>query len=372
MDNGFLFKLFDWKNFELFVKDLYCADGDVIVEHDVTEIGKSGASRQIDVKVTKKSLLHTYITLIECKYWKKAVERATIDIMASSIEDLNASKGVIFTTKGYQQGAEIYAKSKNIDIFVVRDLLDEDWGLPGRNIQLYLNVVGGQMSEAYFPNAQAMLIVEEHPGNMHLEISLSQENLDDDSFLLYSFRNGDEGPNLTKILTEVHRVVTDIINKVVGFNNDFLDHKLLITSDVKVSFSEFDFRQIRNKYAAVNLSEMTINFATQISRSELKIDRAKGLDYALIVQNYVNEQAHYVSKSSDSGEVLISAYKNEKATLDDSRDVFLNGSTMNCFIGPWVGVDISSNTRFAKSSPICLKVVKSDNLFGFNIVPDER
>jgi len=116
MSSGFLYKLFDWKNFELFVKDLYSSDGNVLVEHNVTETGKSGATRQIDVKVTQTTTLHTYKTIIECKFWKKAVERSTVDIVAASIEDLNASKGVIFTTKGYQQGAETYAKSKNIDI----------------------------------------------------------------------------------------------------------------------------------------------------------------------------------------------------------------------------------------------------------------
>lgn len=41
-------------------------------------------------------------------------------------EDLNASKGVIFITVGYEAGAEKYAKSKNIDIFVIKDLTQEE------------------------------------------------------------------------------------------------------------------------------------------------------------------------------------------------------------------------------------------------------
>ncbi|WP_444894689.1 restriction endonuclease [Microbulbifer sp. TRSA001] len=371
MSDGFLHKLFDWKNFELFVKDLYSAEGDVLVEHDVTEIGKSGASRQIDVKVTQKTSFHTYTTIIECKYWKKAVERTTVDIVAASIEDLNASKGVIFTTRGYQQGAETYAKSKNIDIFVVRDLLNEDWGNPGRNIQLYLNIVGGQMSKAHFPNAKAMLIVEEQPHDMNLEINLSQENLDDNNFLLYSVKNGDTGPNLTKILSEIHSTITKNINSIAGQKDEFLNHKLLVKSDVNVNFSGFEFRQLRNKFAAVNLSEMTINFVTQISRSKLNIDRAENLDYALVVQNYVSEQAHYVSKKSESGEILVSAYKSEPVPPDNPNDIFVNGSTMSCFLGPWVGVNINASTRIGISSPIHLKIRSAENSLGFSIVPLE-
>jgi len=366
MNNGFLHKLFDWKNFELFVKDLYSVEGNVLVEHDVTEVGKSGASRQIDVKVTQTTSFHSYTTIIECKYWKKAVERTTVDIVAASIEDLNASKGVIFTTKGYQQGAETYAKSKNIDIFVVRDLLDEEWGNPGRNIQLYLNIVGGQMSKTFFPNAQAMLIVEEQPNSMNLEVDLRAENLDEEEFILYSVKNGDTGPNLTKILSEVHGTITHNINSNVGFKNELLGHKLLVKSNVNVDLSSFEFRQLRNKYAAVNLSEMTLNFVTQISRSELNIDRAESLDYALIVQNYVSQQAHYVSKKTDTREMLVSAYK--KDTVSTDEQVFVNGSTMNCFLGPWVGVDINASTRVSESSTLNLKLIEADNSLGFNLI----
>ncbi|MCG6399748.1 restriction endonuclease [Vibrio fluvialis] len=369
MSNGFLHKLFDWKNFELFVKDLYSIEGDVLVEHNVTEIGKSGASRQIDVKLTQKTSFHTYTTIIECKYWKKPVERTTVDIVAASIEDLNASKGVIFTTKGYQQGAETYAKSKNIDIFVVRDLFDEDWGKPGRNIQLFLNIIGGQMSKAYFPNAQAMLIVEEQPDDMHLEIQLTQDNLDDASFLLYSVKNGDVGPNLTKVLSEIHGTVTRIINSLLSSKSDLVNQKLLVKSDVNVDLGNFEFRQLRNKFSAINLGNMALHFVTQLSKSELNIDRAKNLDYALIVQNYVSEQAHYVSKISESGKIFVSPYEEESTSPVDPDDIFVNGSTLNCFLGPWVGVDIKSSTRMGESSPINLKLIKSDNSLGFSVIP---
>ncbi|MDO6427135.1 restriction endonuclease [Thalassotalea sp. 1_MG-2023] len=369
MTSGFLHKLFDWKNFELFVKDLYSTDGNLLVEHDVTEIGKSGASRQIDVKVTQRTGFHTYVTLIECKFWKKAVERTTVDIVAASIDDLNASKGVIFTTKGYQQGAETYAKSKNIDIFVVRDLREEEWGAPGRNLQLYLNIVGGQMSKTHFPNAQAKLIVQEQPDNMNLNIELSKDSIDDESLLLYSIVNGDTGNNLTRILAEVHSVVIKNINAAVGQNNELLNQKLTVTSDVRLDLTGFEFRQLRNKYAAIDLSEMTLSFVTQISRSELNIDRGEKLDYALVVQNYVNEQAHYVSKKN--GDLVISAYDNETSDVTTSNDTFINGSTANIFLSPWVGVDIQSSTRVAKSSLLNLKIKKADNTLGFCIFPVE-
>ena len=41
---------------------------------------------------------------------------------------------MIFTTKGYEKGAKTYASSINIDLFIVRDLTEEEWGLPGRHV----------------------------------------------------------------------------------------------------------------------------------------------------------------------------------------------------------------------------------------------
>lgn len=54
----FLNQIIDWQDFEQFVTHLYKDDGDVIVEYDVTLKGKSGANRQIDVLISRKSKLH--------------------------------------------------------------------------------------------------------------------------------------------------------------------------------------------------------------------------------------------------------------------------------------------------------------------------
>ena len=116
----------DWNGFEKLVEDMH-KDGKITVEHDVTLTGASGATRQIDVLVTEDKGSEKQLTLIECKYWNYNVGRTEADIMFASLDDLNASRGVIFTTKGYQKGAKAYAKAKNIDIYVVRSLSDGNY-----------------------------------------------------------------------------------------------------------------------------------------------------------------------------------------------------------------------------------------------------
>src|SRR2546430_1980857 len=94
----FLDQLVDWRDFETFVRDLYELDAELRVQHDVTLEGKSGARRQVDVLITHTKGGSTYSTVVECKRWRDPIDRQRIDVLAASVDDLRASKGVMFTT----------------------------------------------------------------------------------------------------------------------------------------------------------------------------------------------------------------------------------------------------------------------------------
>jgi hypothetical protein len=127
----------DWRDFEELVVDLH-RTGSVEVQRDVKLVGKSGAERQIDVLIIHKEGLYEHRIIVECKYWKHRIKRLVVDAMAYAVHDLNASKAVFFTTKGYQRGAEIVAKHENIYLFTIRDLTDQEWGAPGRTVDFYI------------------------------------------------------------------------------------------------------------------------------------------------------------------------------------------------------------------------------------------
>ena len=112
----FIDKLIAWDDFERFVHDLYGEDPSLSVQRNITMVGKSGARRQIDVLVTLTTKLHSYTTVVECKRWKDRVDRSRIDILYATMEDLNASKGVMFTTVGYEAGA--WSAPDSLDTFL--------------------------------------------------------------------------------------------------------------------------------------------------------------------------------------------------------------------------------------------------------------
>jgi predicted helicase len=103
----------DWGGFEKLVADL-CDTGDVRVDRDVNLKGKSGAPRQIDVVIRHSQGFVEHLILVECKYWKDNVERAQVDAFATTLRDLNASRGIIFSSNGFQSGAVTQARHEGI------------------------------------------------------------------------------------------------------------------------------------------------------------------------------------------------------------------------------------------------------------------
>jgi Restriction endonuclease len=113
----------DWGGFEKLVAKLH-ETGNVEVQHDVTLIGKSGAPRQIDVLVRHREGFYDHLIIVECKYWKDHVKRLHVDALITAVDDLKASRGVIFSMNGFQEGAVLAAESAAIELFQVRELTD--------------------------------------------------------------------------------------------------------------------------------------------------------------------------------------------------------------------------------------------------------
>jgi Restriction endonuclease len=110
------------------------------------------------VLVTHTEGLYTHRILVECKHWNKPVQRVQIDAMIASVEDLNAAKGVVFTSQGYQSGAQTMAEFKGVEVFKVRELMDDEWGSPGRVIDVFLQVVSLAYGNIAFPEAVALAL----------------------------------------------------------------------------------------------------------------------------------------------------------------------------------------------------------------------
>ncbi len=333
--DGFIDKLVDWRAFERFVRDMYAEDPDLVVEHDVTEVGKSGARRQIDVKFTHKVRAHTYVTLVECKRWKSKVSRDRVDVLASCIEDLNASKGVIFTTTGFEPGAEAYARSKGIDLFLVRDLTDKEWGLPGRAVWFYMHLYTAKIDN-FKPEAKLLATVPNPPTSLNLQITIGKDQELDEALALHSLGNGRRGPNLMSLIFEARSRTLEWLSKSVGLFSDGANSTKSFTVPMELDLSQFPYREMIRSYGLLRFDQIALDLVVNVSQSRLEFDRGKGLDLALAVENYVTRQRSVVTRRANSSEVAVVDLKGAQPSEEVDDDVLENGTLFQVFTEPWV------------------------------------
>ena len=112
--------------FEQFVADTLRHNKKPITQyevlHDTRLQDATGAEYQIDIKASFRVLGLDFVVLCECKHTTRAVERDDVMAFAAKLTALGAHKGVVFSTGGFQRGAEEYARTHGIALVkVVRE-----------------------------------------------------------------------------------------------------------------------------------------------------------------------------------------------------------------------------------------------------------
>ncbi|MFM0129144.1 restriction endonuclease [Paraburkholderia sediminicola] len=335
--SGFMHKYYDWAAFETFVKDLHEGDGDVTVQRDVTEVDRYGAKRQTDVKIVRRSRFQQFITLVECKRWKEPVSRDRIDVLASSIEALGASNGVIFTTTGFEEGAIAYAKAKGIELYVIRDLTPEEWGLPGRHISLTLHVTAAEFRNIQF-KAEAFMLVDAAPGHMELKIDLNPNNALDPDFDLFSVNTGERGPNLVGILGDAHGMILAALGKSVGVFDEGKQSILEIIAPCELDFTRTEFHQLRLPKLAARIERIGFAIRAHISQSAINVDRGSDLDFAVMVESYVSAKRLVAHRRIGAAEIVFQNAASSENPPTSAEHPLQNGSLISVYCSPWVGL----------------------------------
>lgn len=314
----------DWRTFEELVVDLH-RTGSVEVQRDVKLVGKSGAERQIDVLLIHKEGLYEHRIVIECKYWKQRVKRLHVDAMAYALHDLNASRAVFFTTKGYQKGAEIVAHHESIYLFKVRDLDDAEWGAPGRNVDFFIH---------YYSKAI---------GSKRLSIS----GPDIPSQILNGIRLGD------------NRTSTRIEHKLASLTQDTLEGLIEETSSRVLSnfatqnSSLFNSGEQRAFYLSVDqqilfkepatiyhetgkslLTRIDYELGIKVDQKHIVVDRGDAFLHAVMVENIVTK-AMYVSSHHKDSAVSKMVEVSNTGRKADFPDALVNGTIMKIVLNGW-------------------------------------
>ncbi|GFZ87255.1 hypothetical protein GCM10011531_18130 [Aquaticitalea lipolytica] len=96
------------------------------VQHNVMLEGIDG-KRQIDVLVSSSSFGFNYITVIECKDYKRRVSISDFDGFHSKLQDVKANKGVFISRKGFSTKVISKAKRLGITLCIADQTESDDW-----------------------------------------------------------------------------------------------------------------------------------------------------------------------------------------------------------------------------------------------------
>ncbi|NVJ07541.1 restriction endonuclease [Myxococcus sp. AM001] len=316
----------DWGGFEELIEKLN-ETGTVTVQRDVTLTGKSGAPRQIDVLVTHTEGLYKHTIIIECKFWKDHVKRAQIDAMVAAIEDLNASKGVFFTSKGYQSGAETMARSKGIDIFRIRELSEDEWGKPGRVIDIHLHTISRAIGNLHFPEshvATSLSNTNNIPPNLNLRIAAGPNGFESKTPITLPDNNTRHN-TLEDLLNEASmEVVRRVTSKTVTFNKG-TDCAVHFMGHVKAPF--VPPMQIHSESEYVILAPaLECDIGVRINQSRIRVDRGDKYLFALAVEDCVTGVTYAATRVQ--GEKISSLSALAPPQTSSSEEVLQNGSVL--------------------------------------------
>lgn len=272
----------DWGGFERLVAKLH-ETGDVAVERNVILKGRSGAPRQIDVLIRHRQGLYEHLVVVECKYWRQSVKRLHVDALATTVREVGAAKGVLFSSKGFQAGAITQAEGEGIDLFVVRELTREEWGSPGRIVDLYLHIISIGIGDIK-PKARFL------PPRSSFDAQAGANDL----ALIFPPRADERTPLLREDGAEFEDSLEDVIVKGVNeaaklalpqvglFNggtagNYYVGCPLTIRPPKPLIVAHARGRLL--------LDELSVAAGLKISQSRVTFDRGSKLDFALAVEN---------------------------------------------------------------------------------------
>lgn len=112
----------DWKEFERLVAAIHRVEtqGADVRWNEVIN------GRQFDITLRFKLGLHDYLTVIECKKYKRKVPVEKIDAFATKARDVNANKAVFVSSNEFQSGCIPVAQRHGIKLLTVNKKIEID------------------------------------------------------------------------------------------------------------------------------------------------------------------------------------------------------------------------------------------------------
>lgn len=327
----------DWGGFEQFVAKLH-ETGEVTVEHNVVLLGRSGAPRQIDVLIRHKQGLYEHLIVAECKYWNSPVDRLHVDALATTVHEIGASRGVIFSMKGFQSGAVTQAKHENIDLYIIRDLTSHEWGLPGRVVDIFLQVIQPSLGNVVPHNAFKV----GNPSNCAPVAFNFVFNSDGPESCTSTLKMDGTpgGDSLEKHLFDaVQKALPQALTEFQMINGGAECTSYVLCPVNLVPTNAF---LVPLNGEVIIIPKLTFDLGIKISQSRITVDRAKQYKFAVALENYVTGKISAASRQPDAAVTNLVELA-PQVVSPNGEQPYINGSLMRVVIKGFFPFDEMKN-----------------------------
>ena len=324
----------DWGGFEELVKQLH-QTGDVSVERNVTLIGRSGAPRQIDVLLRHRQGLYEHLVIIECKYWNTNVDRGEVDALATAVRDVGASKGVIFSTKGFQSGAITQARHEGIELYKVREPTENEWGPLGRHVNLYLHLISLALGPVTI--AEAYPDPANPPTSNVIALTLDPNTKSDSATTPIEAESGKDKTLEGFLARLAEKAAKQIyLPRLASFDGS-LRGKILTRRNVTIEQTR-DIKVFVSG-GCVLVRRMSFEIGLCIDQSHLAFDRARNFVFALAVENCVKREVFAASRRIGDQQTELYPLNQPNISSEQQGDVVRNNSIISIWLGAMFSFD---------------------------------
>lgn len=258
------------KDYEKFVQSLYQAiltsenmgfgsQKNIIVETNKKLVGNNNIEREFDIYWEYELAGIIYKTVIECKDYNKKVSLEKIDALDSKIRDFPNLRGIFATKKGYQTGAEIKAKEKQIELLIVREQNDTDWTLNGepllKEIHIQMNaILPARILEFNIKLPLGASIPPTTQVNKDIQII---DSLNNDSYTVY---------DLQMKLMQGHKEEEGIFEKELNFKGKVIAPTIEI--DIEGFYVKYQIFKIAKSSIVIDFSEKLLGVIEYLNQGK--------------------------------------------------------------------------------------------------------
>jgi hypothetical protein len=202
---------------------------------------------------------------------------------------------VIFSKEGFESGAITQAQHDHIELFRVRSLTAEEWGLPGREVEFFMHCHTASAGNLQLNSAHA--VPGSQPKNSNLEVihGKTQTKIKLD---------GSSVETLEALIEKyAFKACEDAdFNTVVQFQNSF-DGDILIRRHVDINPPTP--LQIFFNGGSVFVGTLSFDVGHKIAQTRIYFDRGKNFLFALAVEDIVNKTKTLASRRVDQTDTIL-------------------------------------------------------------------